>query len=132
MATSIYEDEPAARSDVALASVRTVAPGEAGTPPIKVVAFFGALTLGFIAYVWIRWITGPYFKRVEPGPTHAPGWMTTTFVVWQAAGVVAAAACVWFFLIRPWRRDRRISTDGLLAIARSVARQLLGRSVPCS
>jgi len=117
MATSIYEDGTAARSGVAFAGARPVAAGEAGTPPIKVMAFFGALTLGFIAYVWIRWITGPYFKRVEPGPTHAPGWMTTTFVVWQAAGIVAAAACVWFFLVRPWRRDGRISTDGLLVIA---------------
>ena len=98
MATSIYEDGTAARSDVASSGARPVAAGEAGTPPIKVMAFFGALTLGFIAYVWIRWITGPYFKRVEPGPTHAPGWMTTTFVVWQAAGIVAAAATAGSFL----------------------------------
>ena len=46
MATSIYEDGTAARSGVAFAGARPVTAGEAGTPPIKVMAFFGALTAG--------------------------------------------------------------------------------------
>ncbi|WP_205698829.1 spirocyclase AveC family protein [Conexibacter sp. SYSU D00693] len=96
---------------------RAVEVGDARTPPIKVLALLGALLVAFMAYVWVSWIAGPYFERVPAGPSDAPGWMTTTFAAWQAGGLVAVVACYWFFVVRPWRRDGRPTTDGLLVIA---------------
>ena len=34
----------------------------------------GALTLAFIAYVFIDWTTGPFFAHVPKGPSHVPTW----------------------------------------------------------
>lgn len=87
------------------------------TPPINVFALLGGLLLAFVAYAWIAWVAGPNFKKVPTGPSDAPGWMTTVFDVWQPAGLVAAAAIIWFVAIRPWIREGRPSTDGVLVLA---------------
>jgi hypothetical protein len=87
------------------------------TPPITLWAAAGATILAFEAYVLVRWVTGPYFARVSPGPTPEPGWMRIGETAWQVAGIVATVAIVWWFVVRPWRRERRFTTDGLLVCA---------------
>lgn len=37
--------------------------------PIKVWAVAGGALLALQLYVWVRWITGPYFERVPSGPS---------------------------------------------------------------
>jgi hypothetical protein len=87
------------------------------TPPIKFFAFGGAVLLAFIAYVWVSWATGPNFEQVPVGPSDLPGWMKTVQTAWQPAGLLAVVFCYWWFLIKPWRAEGRITTDGLLVIA---------------
>jgi hypothetical protein len=87
------------------------------TPPIKVWAALGALVLAFEAYVLIRWVSGPNFRHVAAGPTPEPGWMHTAGSLWEIAGILATVGIVYGFVVRPWRREGRISTDGLLVCA---------------
>ena len=87
------------------------------TPAITVWASLGGLILAFEAYVLIRWVSGPYFKRVPAGPTAEPGWMRSVENIWQAGGVIAALFCLYWCLGRPWRRERTVTTDGLLVVA---------------
>ncbi|MHA3019065.1 spirocyclase AveC family protein [Mycobacterium sp. BMJ-28] len=82
--------------------------------PVQLWATAGGLLLALQIYVWSRWITGPYFVRVPAGPTDPPihmKIMLTTNAVLMCIGLPAA---VWWFLIRPWIRERRITLDGLL------------------
>jgi hypothetical protein len=79
-------------------------------------AFFGLLTVPFIGYVWGKWILGPNFHTIHPGPTPAPGWMIFALRAFEVGGIVLAAFVIWRFVVRPWRRDGRPSTDGLLII----------------
>ena len=37
--------------------------------PVQIWAAVGGAILVLQLYVWIRWITGPYFERVPPGQT---------------------------------------------------------------
>jgi Spirocyclase AveC-like len=85
--------------------------------PVKYWAFAGALITAFMAYVMIRWITGPYFKHVEPGPTPLPGWMKVSLVGWQIVMPTIWLYMLWRFVIKPWRAERRIGVDGLFLIA---------------
>ncbi|MGH9034188.1 MAG: spirocyclase AveC family protein, partial [Acidimicrobiia bacterium] len=85
-------------------------------PPVKVWAVLGALILAFQFYVWGKWITGPYFERVPSGPTEMPHAMKVFQNVYTALGIVAMLAFFYWLLIRPWRRERRVTTDGLLAL----------------
>lgn len=85
--------------------------------PVQVFAVLGAVFLLIEVYVLTRWVTGPYFKTVPTGPSVPPTWMKVTQNVVQVAGPLAALAFIWFCLVRPWRRERRVTFDGLFCIA---------------
>lgn len=90
---------------------------ERATPAVKAWAAFGAVALTFILFVLVKWVTGPYFKTVPSGPSEPPTWMEVALTVWQVVGVFVALGFLYGVVVRPWRRDGRASTDGLLCIA---------------
>jgi hypothetical protein len=87
------------------------------TKPVHVFAVLGALFLLVEAYVLLRWVTGPYFKTVPSGPSVPPTGMKIVQNAVQVAGPLAALAFIWCCLVRPWRRERRVTFDGLFCIA---------------
>jgi hypothetical protein len=89
----------------------------AKTKPVVVLATLGALLLAFEAWVIIRWVTGPYFVRVEPGPSKPPTWMKVELVLWQTLSIPVALALIYWYIIRPWRREGRVGVDGILVAA---------------
>ena len=102
---------------VAQAGARpTVAP-DRRVVPVKWWAALGAVMLAFQAFVLIRWMTGPYFTRVDPGPTPLPGWMKLALTALQIVLPLAGLAVLYWLVVRPWRRERRVGLDGLMAIA---------------
>ena len=64
--------------------------------------------------MWIRWITGPYFERVPAGPTDPPMYMKIPLIANAVVLWVGLPFAIWCFFIRPWRRERRITLDGML------------------
>lgn len=87
------------------------------TAPVKVWAFIGALVCVFIAWVLMRWVTGPYFERVPAGSSDPPTWMKVNLVFWQVASPAAALGLIGWFVVRPWVRHRTLTTDGIFVIA---------------
>ncbi|HZP16062.1 MAG TPA: hypothetical protein VFA96_09590, partial [Nocardioides sp.] len=87
------------------------------THAVQVWAAVGSLALAFILYVWGRWITGPQFTSVDPGPSRQPHWMDLLQLIWQPLFCLVVLGFLWQFLIKPWRRDGHPSTDGLLCVA---------------
>ncbi|MFD0364749.1 spirocyclase AveC family protein [Nocardia sp. GCM10030253] len=85
--------------------------------PVLIWAIIGGVILAFQLYVWIRWITGPNFERVPTGPSDPPTLMKTILIIWTAVIVAGLPVGIYFFIIRPWRRERRITTDGMLLVA---------------
>lgn len=67
------------------------------------------------------WVAGPNLHRVPVGPDELPGWMGTVLMSGQILATLGAAGCVYGFVIRPWRRQREISIDGLLCLAAAFA-----------
>src|SRR5581483_11435077 len=98
---------------------RVVASSDTARPRPAVIywAGAGAVIVAFMAYVIIRWVTGPYFHSVGTGPSPVPDWMKVTITSATVLGFVAVGFCVYFVIVRPWRRERRVTTDGLLIIA---------------
>ncbi|MHB8691216.1 MAG: spirocyclase AveC family protein [Solirubrobacteraceae bacterium] len=111
--SALAGDEAAAAASDAVATPQA----RRMSPAIKVWATLGALVLAFEAYVLIRWVSGPYFKHVAPGPTPEPGWMRAAENTWQVAGILATIGIVYWFVVRPWRREGKPTTDGLLVCA---------------
>ncbi len=90
---------------------------ESAAKPVRMWAIAGGAILAFQLYVWIRWMTGPYFKRVPAGPSDPPTLMKVVLLTWTAVIVLGLPVGIYYFIVRPWRRERRITLDGMLLVA---------------
>ena len=91
---------------------------EKKTRPVTVLATIGALMLVFIGYVIIRWVTSPYYTPVKThGGAQPPGWMKASLVFWQVVCIPATLTLLYVFVIRPWRRERKVGVDGIILLA---------------
>jgi len=90
------------------------AQAESAFNPVKAWALAGGILLVFQLYVWGKWITGPHFTPVPSGPSVPPLWMRTVLTAWTGVIVAGWPIAVYHFVIKPWRRERRITTDGML------------------
>jgi Spirocyclase AveC-like len=86
-------------------------------PPVKFWAWVGGIALIFIAWVLLRWVTGPYFAPVPSGPTELPWWMKANLIALQVISPIAALSLIYWFVVRPWVRERNIGTDGIFVVA---------------
>ena len=82
--------------------------------PVHAWALIGGALLAVQLLVWARWITGPYFVRVPAGPSVPPTWMRIVLVTWTSVIMLGFPVALYYVVIRPWRRERRITTDGML------------------
>jgi hypothetical protein len=80
-------------------------------------AWVGAAFVVLVAYVMIRWVTGPYFRPVPAGANVPPTWMKISAHAIEAISLSVFAGTLWHYVIRPWRRDGEISHDGLMVLA---------------
>jgi hypothetical protein len=85
--------------------------------PVRIWAVIGGALLVFQLYVWIRWMTGPYFERVPAGVSDPPTLMKVILTTWTAVIVVGLPVSIYYFIVRPWRRERRITLDGMLLVS---------------
>jgi uncharacterized protein DUF5135 len=93
------------------------ADNEAKIKPVTIWATIGGALLILQLYVWIRWITGPYFVRVPGGPSDPPMYMKALLTTNAVVMCVGLPFVVWWFIIRPWVRERRITLDGILFVS---------------
>ena len=87
------------------------------TVPVKVWAGLGALIVAFEAFVIVKWVTGPYFTSVDVGPSEVPGWMSIALHGMEVGFFALWMWCIWHFVITPFRKEGKFSTDGLLCMA---------------
>jgi Spirocyclase AveC-like len=99
-------------------ALRSVADAEAAKPrPVVYWAVAGALLLAFEVFVLATWVTGSHFEATPTGPDDISGGTQAYFTALQIAVPVATALCLYFWVIRPWRREGRMTTDGMLALS---------------
>lgn len=86
------------------------------SPVVQFWAIIGAAFFLFEGYVWIRWISGPYFKPTGTGPDRMSTFDMYTVIGMQVLAVVGSLLCIWYWIVRPWIRLRRLTTDGMIAL----------------
>ncbi|EHB58088.1 hypothetical protein MycrhDRAFT_0524 [Mycolicibacterium rhodesiae JS60] len=84
---------------------------------VLVWATVGAVLLGFEIFVLGRWVGGPNFTPTHPGVDPVSTTQRWLFLVVQIVIPIAAVAGMWVWVVRPWRREGRLTTDGMLALA---------------
>lgn len=107
----------------------TLTPAERGVPkrpsfaggrrarPVLWWAAFGAVCGVLAIYVFGSWITSAEFTRTPTGPTPLPSWMKVSLRLQEIAFPVATVGMLYWFLIRVWFRERRVTLDGMLVVA---------------
>ncbi|KRD14343.1 hypothetical protein ASE48_04855 [Mycobacterium sp. Root265] len=108
--------DPAVTESVSAATLSTAGVKQKSNT-VKILAVVGGLILAMQIYVWIRWITGPYFERVPQGPSEPPLFMKIPLMANAIILWLALPFALWFFFIKPWRQERRITLDGMLLIS---------------
>lgn len=96
--------------------VGSAAEAERQARPIVWWAVLGAVFLAVQFYALSTWILSGNATPTPDGPTPIPGWMTVLARVLEVGSLSAWAACFYAFVIRPWRRQGRLSADGLFAL----------------
>ena len=91
--------------------------GHRGSTAVRVWATVGGALLALQLYVWARWLAGPFFERVPAGPTDPPMYMKVPLMANAIMLWVGLPFAIWWFFVRPWRRERRITLDGMLFVS---------------
>ena len=85
--------------------------------PAAWLAALGAAIFLFQVGVLLRWVTGPYFVATLPGPDKVSELERLYYLSLQIVVPMIAAAMIWHWLIRPWLREGRPTTNGRLIAA---------------
>lgn len=99
------------------ARATSVAPEAARSRPVLFWAAVGAIIIAFQVYVLAKWLTGPNFAETLPGPDDASDTAKAYYLALQIGVTLATLICLYFWVVRPWRREGRMTTDGMLAIS---------------
>jgi hypothetical protein len=84
--------------------------------PVKAWALVGVIFLAVEFWAVGAWLLSGDAKRTPSGPTPVPGWMEASAQLWTVLTVAGMCCFLYFFLIRPWRRQGGITLDGMLCI----------------
>ena len=81
--TELSNKKPAASLSEPLGGAATLgAQVQSPTKPVRLWAILGGAILALQLYVWIRWVSGPYFTPVPKGPSDPPTLMKVILTVW--------------------------------------------------
>lgn len=84
--------------------------------PLQYWSGIGAVILLLSGYFILSWVTGDAFVPVPYGPDEPPGYMKFGLIAGQIITTLCCLACLYYFVVRPLRRDGRLSIDGMLVI----------------
>lgn len=85
--------------------------------PLKMWACIGACCLGMWAFTWTVWFADGKATPTPTGLTEVPWWMVASIRFFEVGGLLSTVLFIYHFLVKPWRRERRITHDGLLLLA---------------
>lgn len=104
------------RLPAAFGGSRAQAVEQKKVPGVKLWALFGFALLAFQTYVLVKWVTGPNFESVPAGPNDPSTAVKVAGSVVTYAGFPAMLWCIYNWVVKPWRRSRIVTAEGLMLI----------------
>lgn len=103
---------------VTIRSSQSITPPVNHSPkPIRYWAVIGGGVVLISLYVFTRWVAGPYFHRIHPGPTKVPTYMLIAVRTQETLGCILLGTLLYLFVVRPLIRERTIHVQGMLLLA---------------
>src|SRR5581483_3117185 len=85
--------------------------------PVMFWALLGSAFGALMVYEWGATLIDGDLHATTAGRSSEPGWATFSVYTQEIVLGLAALVVLWLFVIRPWRRERRLTTDGMMVIA---------------
>jgi hypothetical protein len=74
----------------------------------------GAVVVAFAVYSWIRWA---FSSEFTPPPTGSDDYSALWYLrTLEVVSMTAVLLMLWFWVVRPWRRDRHVPLDGKILL----------------
>lgn len=98
---------------------RTEAPTDIHRAPkaVQIWAAIGAFFLVLQVYIIGSWLTSDEATPTPAGPTEMPDWMWFSLRIQEITSVIFFILTVYFFVVRPLRRDGRLNMDSAFVFA---------------
>jgi hypothetical protein len=80
-------------------------------------AGIGAVHFVVAAYIAVKWLTSGDLHASDTGSDDAPTHVIAAVNIGQMLSPIIGAGIVYWWLIRPWMRERRLTTEGMVLIA---------------
>ena len=84
--------------------------------PVLVWAVLGGLQVVLAIYCLVRWAAAGQMTATPTGPDVMSAPTTVAMWVLQVVGPILTVWILWRFVVIPWRREGRLSGDGMLVI----------------
>ena len=89
--------------------------------PVQIWSVIGAILLALQIWYTVHWILSDQFVAVPSGPDVPPEWMRMALDIGQVVMTLIWCFSFYWFVLRPWMRERRLTTDGLIMIGCTLA-----------
>lgn len=96
-------------------TVQPIAPSVT-SKPVKAWAFVGGLFVCLTVYCWVAWVLSGDARPTPRGPSSAPHWQVVSARIWEFGLAAGALILAYHFVVKPWRRERRLTLDGMLLL----------------
>lgn len=100
----------------AASSGRTTEVEEKTFKPVKLWAVIGVAFLALEIWALTGWIVSGNATPTPVGSSEVPLYMKVFIRTWEVVAFPALGVFLWHFMIKPWRREGRITTDGLFCL----------------
>lgn len=87
------------------------------TRPVKWWAAVGVAWLAVMVYQWTMWLVEGHAKPTPTGADDVPTWLKVLCNTWQIGISISSLFLIYWYVVRPWRRERQLTFDGMLLIA---------------
>jgi hypothetical protein len=76
----------------------------------------GLLLLCVELYTWGKWIGGAHFVTTHPVEAMTDTQMNV-LLAYQVVAPILMLFAIWYWIVKPWRQNGNLTTDGMLAIS---------------
>ena len=89
--------------------------------PVQIWSVIGVILLALQIWYTVHWILSDQFVAVPSGPDVPPEWMRMALDIGQVVMTLIWCFSFYWFVLRPWQREKRFTTDGLIMIGCTLA-----------
>ena len=80
-------------------------------------AVIGGISLAIFAVQFALWFGSGNFKPTPNGATEVPTYMRVAVRAFEALNIGICSLLIYWYIVRPWRRERALTLEGLMCLA---------------